>query len=195
MLWACNEQSNSICKVTNDKVFKDFGMINIKYVQTSFQAFMTWPKNSSTLKILILTLLTFITLVKTQFATKVEQCLTYRTIIIMCYNCQTKALANWIPSKQTWIIVKAICDALFLIMFACVLKQHCGYLLLLNALAIAIKLYVQLSKDMLDLFFLDFMDFFKLFKAHNMLTSFMLDPWFKNLNLVGDYVDHLLAIE
>jgi len=188
MLWACNEQSNSICKVTNDKVFKDLGMVNINYVQTSLQAFMTWPKNSSTLKILILTLLTFITLVKTQFATKVEQCLAYRAIIIMCYSCQTKTLTNW-------TIVKAICDALFLIMFACVLKHHCGYLLLLDVLAIAIKLYVQLSKDMLDLFFLDFMDFFKLFKTHNMLTSFMLDPWFKDLNLVGDYVDHLLAIE
>jgi len=122
---------------------------------------MTWPKNSSTLKILILTLVTFITLMKTQFATKVEQCLTYQTII-MCYNCQTKALANWIPSKQTWIIVKAICDALFLIMFACVLKQHSGYLLLLNALAIAIKLYVQLSKDMLDLFFFGFHGFFQI---------------------------------
>jgi hypothetical protein len=80
----------------------------------------------------------------------------------MCYSCQTKALANWIPSKQTRIIVKAICDALFLIMFACVLKQHSGYLLLLNALAIAIKLYVQLSKDMLDLFFFRFHGFFQI---------------------------------
>lgn len=80
-------------------------------------------------------------------------------------------------------------------MFACVFKHHCGYLLLSYALAITIKLYVQLSKDMLDLFFLDFMDFFKLSKAHNMFTSFMLDPWFKDLNLAGDYVDHVLAIE
>jgi hypothetical protein len=28
-----------------------------------------------------------------------------------------------------------------------------------------------------------------------MFTSFMLDPQFKDLNLVGDYVDHVLAIE
>jgi hypothetical protein len=74
----------------------------------------------------------------------------------MCYNCQTKALVNWIPSKQTWTIVKAICDALPPIVFACVLKHHRGYLLLSYALAIAIKLYVQLFKYMLDLFFLDF---------------------------------------
>jgi hypothetical protein len=87
-------------------------MVNINYVQTSLQACMKWPKKSSTLRILILTLLTFITLMKTQFASKVvtfEQCLAYRAIIIMCYSCQTKALTNWIPSKQTWTIVKAIC--------------------------------------------------------------------------------------
>ncbi len=80
-------------------------------------------------------------------------------------------------------------------MFAFVLKHHHGYLLLFDVLAIAIKLYVQLSKDMLDLFFLDFMDFFKLSKAHNMFISFMLDPWFTDLTLMGDYVDHVLVIE
>jgi len=42
--------------------------------------------------------------------------------------------------------------------------------------------------------FLDFMDRFKLFKAHNMVI-FMLNPWFKNLSLVGDYVGHSFAIE
>jgi hypothetical protein len=79
--------------------------------------------------------------------------------------------------------------------FACVLKHHCVYLLLSYALAITIKLYVHVSKDMLYFFSLDFLDFYKLFKAHNMFTSFMLDPWFKDLNLVGDYVDHVLVIE
>jgi hypothetical protein len=38
------------------------------------------------------------------------------------------------------------------------------------------------------------MDCFKLFKVHNMVVL-MLDPWFKNLNLVGDYVGHSFAIE
>jgi hypothetical protein len=54
--------------------------------------------------------------VKTHFASKVamsKQCLTYEVAIIMCYSCQTKVLANKIPSSQTWIIVEAICDALF----------------------------------------------------------------------------------
>ncbi len=42
--------------------------------------------------------------------------------------------------------------------------------------------------------FLNFMDSFKLFKAHNML-AFMLDPWFKDLNLVRNYVGHAFIIE
>jgi hypothetical protein len=42
--------------------------------------------------------------------------------------------------------------------------------------------------------FLDFMDSFKLFKAHNMLVL-MLDPQFKDLSLVGDYVGHASIIE
>ncbi len=42
--------------------------------------------------------------------------------------------------------------------------------------------------------FLDFMDSFKFYKAHNML-AFMLDPWFKDLSLVGDCVGHFLTIE
>jgi hypothetical protein len=37
--------------------------------------------------------------------------------------------------------------------------------------------------------FLDFMDSFKLFKTHDMLVL-ILDPFFKDLNLVGDYVGH-----
>ncbi len=37
--------------------------------------------------------------------------------------------------------------------------------------------------------FLDFMDSFKLFKTHNVLVL-MLDPCFKDLSLVGDYVGH-----
>jgi hypothetical protein len=38
------------------------------------------------------------------------------------------------------------------------------------------------------------MDCFKLLKAHNMVVL-MLDPWFKDLSLVGDYVGHSFAIE
>jgi hypothetical protein len=41
--------------------------------------------------------------------------------------------------------------------------------------------------------FFHFMDFFKLFKNYNML-ALMLDPWFLNLHLLGDYVGHALAI-
>ncbi len=42
--------------------------------------------------------------------------------------------------------------------------------------------------------FFDFMDCFTLFKAHNMV-ALMLDLWFKDLSLVGDYVDHSFVIE
>jgi hypothetical protein len=42
--------------------------------------------------------------------------------------------------------------------------------------------------------FLDFMDCFKIFKAHNMF-AFMLDPWFKDLNIMGDHVGHVSTIE
>lgn len=39
--------------------------------------------------------------------------------------------------------------------------------------------------------FLDFMDSFKHSQDHNML-ALMLDLWFKDLNLIGDYVGHFL---
>jgi hypothetical protein len=90
-----------------------------------------------------------------------------------------------------------------------------------NPLAFAIKLYVKLTKEKLELQvevdasekmdmrtkvkklganmqeqvalvlrpFLDFMDCFKFSKAHNMV-GLMLDPQFKDLSLVGDYVGH-----
>jgi hypothetical protein len=43
------------------------------------------------------------TLVRMRFTSKVvmfQQCLTYKTAIIMCYGCQIKALANIITQKQ-----------------------------------------------------------------------------------------------
>jgi hypothetical protein len=42
--------------------------------------------------------------------------------------------------------------------------------------------------------FFNFMDSFKLSKAHNMLVL-MLDPLFKDLSLVGNYVGHASTIE
>ncbi len=42
--------------------------------------------------------------------------------------------------------------------------------------------------------FLDFMDYYKLSKVHDML-AFMLDLWFKNLNLVGNYAGQATTIE
>jgi hypothetical protein len=38
------------------------------------------------------------------------------------------------------------------------------------------------------------MDSFQLSKTHNMIVL-ILDPWFKDLNLVGDYVGHVSAIK
>jgi hypothetical protein len=42
--------------------------------------------------------------------------------------------------------------------------------------------------------FLDLMDCFKLSKVHNMV-ALMLDPCFKDLSLMGDYVGHFSTIE
>jgi hypothetical protein len=42
--------------------------------------------------------------------------------------------------------------------------------------------------------FLDFLDNFKLSKSHNML-ALMLEPRFKDFNLVGNYVGQDFAIE
>jgi hypothetical protein len=39
-----------------------------------------------------------------------------------------------------------------------------------------------------------FLDCFKLLKTHNMVTL-MLDPHFKDLSSVGDYIDHSFAVE
>jgi hypothetical protein len=53
---------------------------------------------------------------------------------------------------------------------------------------------MQLQVTFVSRPFLEFMDSFKLSKAHNMLIL-MLDPQFKDLSLVGDYVGHPLVIE
>jgi hypothetical protein len=44
----------------DDKVLKDLGVVNIKSIQSSLQAYITWPKESSMLIILVLALQTFI---------------------------------------------------------------------------------------------------------------------------------------
>jgi len=169
-----------------------------------------------------------VTLVKTHFASKVamfHQCLACRAIIIMCYGHQIEALANKIPSMQTWAIVEAICDVLSLVVTTCVVNQHHGYWLLSNVFASTIKLYVRFTKEKLELQvevdafedmdmhpkvkklganmreqvalvlrpFLDFMDCFKHSEAHNMVVL-MLDPRFKDLSLMGNYVGHTFVI-
>ncbi len=69
----------------------------------------------------------------------------------MCYDCQIRALAKKNSLAQTWAIAKAICDILSHVMTTCVIIQCCGYWLLSGALAFAIKLYVKLSKERLEL--------------------------------------------
>jgi hypothetical protein len=56
-----------------------------------------------------------------------------------------------IPSTQTWAIAETICDALSLIVITCVINHRCGYWLLLDDFASAIKLYVKLTKEILKL--------------------------------------------
>jgi hypothetical protein len=48
--------------------------------------------------------------------------------------------------------------------------------------------------DQIDVVFKFFLDYFKLFEIHNMVTL-MLDLHFKDLSLVGNYIDRSLAIE
>jgi hypothetical protein len=69
----------------------------------------------------------------------------------MCYSHQIEALVNMIPSTMTWAILKAIYEALFLVVITCVVNQHCGYWLLSNAIASTIRLYVKLEKEKLDM--------------------------------------------
>jgi hypothetical protein len=80
-----------------------------------------------------------------------QQCLIYQKSIVMCYNCQIKALANKIPSAMTWVIIETICEALVPIIVAFVVNQCCGYWLFFDALASTIKLYVRLEKEKLDM--------------------------------------------
>lgn len=91
---------------------------------------------------------------KIHFASKVrmfQQCLIYQKSIVMCYNCQIKALANKIPCAMTWVIIETICEALVPIIIAFVVNQCCGYWLFFDALASTIKLYVRLEKEKLDM--------------------------------------------
>ncbi len=63
---------------------------------------------------------------KMHFVSKVivfQQCLAYRSTIIMCYSRQIEALASMIPSAQTWAIIEAICDAFSLVVTTCVINQ------------------------------------------------------------------------
>jgi hypothetical protein len=46
---------------------------------------------------------------------------------MMCYGCQIEALANKIPSAQTWAIVKAICDVFPPVVTTCAVNQCHGY--------------------------------------------------------------------
>jgi hypothetical protein len=80
-----------------------------------------------------------------------QQCLAYKVAIIMCYGHQIKVLVNKILLMQTWAIANAICDALSLDVITRVVKHCCGYWLLLDALVSTIKLYVKLSKEILEL--------------------------------------------
>jgi hypothetical protein len=56
-----------------------------------------------------------------------------------------------ILSTQTWAIAEAICDVLSPTVTTCVVNQRCGYWLLFDALAFAIKLYLRLTKEELQL--------------------------------------------
>jgi hypothetical protein len=94
-------------------------------------------------------------LMKMHFTSKVttlQQFLAHQTAIIMCYSHEIEALAYKIPWAQIWAIAKAIYDAFFPIMITWVVNKWCEYWLWWsNVFAFAIKLYVKLSKEKLEL--------------------------------------------
>jgi hypothetical protein len=65
----------------------------------------------------------------------------------MCYGHQIEALANMIPSAQTWAIAEAICDVLSHVMTTSVINQCHGYWLFFDAFVFVIKLYVRLKGE------------------------------------------------
>jgi len=56
-----------------------------------------------------------------------------------------------IPFTKTWLIVVGICDFFSPLVTTCVINQGCEYWLRLDVLTSAIKLYVQLGKENLEL--------------------------------------------
>jgi hypothetical protein len=68
----------------------------------------------------------------------------------MCYGCQIEVLANMIHSTQTWAIIGVICGALSF-MTTCVVNPHRGDWLLSDVLASVIKLFVEFTKERLEL--------------------------------------------
>lgn len=62
-----------------------------------------------------------------------------------------ETLANKIPFSKTWPIVVGICDTSSPIVTTCVINQRREYWLLLDVLTLAIKLYVKLGKENVEL--------------------------------------------
>jgi hypothetical protein len=46
VVWTCYEKS-SLVLTNNENKFKDLGFISVKFAQTSLEACITWPKESS----------------------------------------------------------------------------------------------------------------------------------------------------
>jgi hypothetical protein len=81
-----------------------------------------------------------------------QQFLAHQIAIIMCNSHEIEALAYKIPWAQIWAIAKVIYDAFFPIVITCVVNKWCEYWLWWsNVFALAIRLYVKLSNDKLEL--------------------------------------------
>jgi uncharacterized membrane-anchored protein len=68
----------------------------------------------------------------------------------MCYGHQIKTLANIIPSTQTWTIIEAI--MMHFPFFDCMCSPLIPYVLvIIGFFSFAIRLYVKLCKEKLEL--------------------------------------------
>ncbi|KAJ7538060.1 hypothetical protein O6H91_11G033100 [Diphasiastrum complanatum] len=153
-----------------------------------------------------------------------QETLEFREAIITCYSRQSLALQSRVPSPQIWAIAGAVSSTLIPVAKQCVLNQTRGYWLLSDALVAALKLCIQMGqarykihnsmvancngdfdaelellnarmKDVVGVLepFLSCLVSFSARKAHNI--ALMLDPRFKGLSLVRDYVGRDAAIQ
>nr|XP_024359895.1 uncharacterized protein LOC112274515 isoform X1 [Physcomitrium patens] len=153
-----------------------------------------------------------------------QEALDYQPVLQLCSASQSDGMFFDVPSVETWAIAKAVTVALNPVLQQCVMNRSKGYWLLSDAIAAALSLYLQLHKETinrslpdpkLDPHFeselevlqvrlvqevmstlslsLNFTLDYSAKHSHNML-ALMLDPRYKGLSLLKDYVGRDMAL-